>query len=292
MLLYFRKAIRDIRDNGFLNAVTVFTIAMAVLVIGAFALFIQNTSILMQSWKTGVRIMAYLHPETDPAMLGGIQKHMEALYGVKKVAFISKAEALTRLREQMKRQRALFDNLDDNPLPDAFEVRLGDAPQDVEKVEELARNLERIPAVADVEYGQRWIGRFSNLIRLFTLVAYALGALFFVAAVFFVANTIRLVIYSRRDEIEIMRLVGAEDAFIKTPFYIEGMLQGLIGGAIGIAALFVSFVAISLKVADTTLPSAVDLQFLPAVSFAGILATSVAVGWLGCFLSLKQYLRR
>ncbi|MFH1980933.1 MAG: permease-like cell division protein FtsX [Pseudomonadota bacterium] len=292
MQLYFRKAVRDILDNGFLNAVTIFTIAMAVLVIGAFALFILNTSILMQSWKKGVRIMAYIQADTDPATLGDVQKQIEALYGVKAVAFISKAEALQRLKSQMKRQSALFDNLEDNPLPDAFEVRMADTPQDVEKVEELARNLARISAVSDVEYGQRWIGRFSNIIRLFTLMAYALGALFFIAAVFFVANTIRLVIYSRREEIEIMRLVGAEDVFIKTPFYIEAMLQGLIGGVIGIAALFVSHVAISLKVADTTMPAVVALQFLPAAAFAVILATSVAVGWMGCFLSLKQYLRR
>jgi len=292
MLLYVRKAIRDILDNGFLNAVTIFTIAMAVLVIGAFALFILNTSILMQSWKNGVRIMAYIRADTDPATLGDVQKQIASLYGVKTVAFISKAEAMQRLKSQMKRQSSLFDNLEENPLPDAFEVRMVDMPQDVEQVEELARNLERIAAVSEVEYGQRWIGRFSHIIRLFTLMAYALGALFFVAAVFFVANTIRLVIYSRRDEIEIMRLVGAEDVFITVPFYIEGMLQGFMGGVIGIAALFVSHVAISLKVADTTMPAVVELQFLPAIAFAVILATSVAVGWLGCFLSLKQYLRR
>lgn len=292
MLLYVRKAIRDILDNGFLNAVTIFTIAMAVLVIGAFALFILNTSILMQSWKNGVRIMAYIRADTDPATLGDVQKQIASLYGVKTVAFISKAEAMQRLKSQMKRQSSLFDNLEENPLPDAFEVRMVDMPQDVEQVEELARNLERIAAVSEVEYGQRWIGRFSHIIRLFTLMAYALGALFFVAAVFFVANTIRLVIYSRRDEIEIMRLVGAEDVFITVPFYIEGMLQGFMGGVIGIAALFVSHVVISLKVADTTMPAVVELQFLPAIAFAVILATSVAVGWLGCFLSLKQYLRR
>ena len=291
MLLYVRKAIRDILDNGFLNAITIFTIALAVLVIGAFTLFILNTSILMQSWNKGVRIMAYIRADTDPATLGDVQKQIASLYGVKTVAFISKAEAMQRLKLQMKRQSSILDNLEENPLPDAFEVRMVDTPQDVETVEELARSLERIAAVSEVEYGQQWIGRFSHIIRLFTLMAYALGALFFVAAVFFVANTIRLVIYSRRDEIEIMRLVGAEDVFIIVPFYIEGMLQGFMGGVIGIAALFVSHVAISLKVADTTMPAVVELQFLPAISFAVILATSVAVGWLGCFLSLKQYLR-
>lgn len=292
MLLYVKKAVRDILDNGFLNAMTVFTIAMAVLVIGAFALFVQNTGMLMASWKTGVRIMAYLHPDTDPATLGDIQKRMAALYGVKKVDFVSKADALAQLREQMKGQSALLADLNENPLPDAFDVHLAETARDHEQVEALAGKLTAMPEVADVAYGQRWIGRFSQVIRLFTLMAYALGTLFFVAAVFFVANTIRLVIYSRRDEIEIMRLVGAEDRFIKMPFYIEGMLQGLMGGAIGIAALFVAFVAISVKAADTTLPAVVSLQFLPAAAFAVIVATAVAVGWLGCFLSLKQYLQR
>ena len=145
----------------------------------------------------------------------------------------------------MKRQSSLFENLKENPLPDAFEIRMIAATQSWDRLEKIALQIENLPHVDEVEYGRRWIGRFTHVINLFTLAGYALGALFFMAAVFFVANTIRLVLYSRRHEIEIMRLVGAEDQFIKAPFYIEGIIQGALGGTIGLVALFVAFLFIS-----------------------------------------------
>ena len=291
MLLYFRKAIQDFRENSFLNIISMFTIALALLVVSAFSLFIMNTNALMQSWKTGMRVMAYLRPDVTPAALENVQERIETMYGVRRAVFISKDQALARLKSQMKRQTSLFAGLDSNPLPDAFEITMLESTRDLEKVEALASNLERLTAVADVEYGQRWIGRFSSIIQVFSLAAYGLGCLFFMAAVFFVANTIRLVIYARRDEIEIMRLVGAEDRFIKTPLYIEGMVLGLVGGVLGIAVLFAAFIVISVNLDDALIPAAMQIRFLPPHAFGGILVSSVLVGWLGCFVSLKQFLR-
>ena len=126
---------------------------------------------------------------------------------------------------------------------------------------------------------------------LLTLAGYGLGALFFMAAVFFVANTIRLVLYSRREEGEIMRLVGAEDRFIKTPFYIEGIIQGAVGGIIGLGALFIVFTIISANVSQDITTGMFQIRFLPSLVLVAIVISSMIVGWLGCFVSLKQFLR-
>ena len=288
---YLKRALQDIRQNRFLSLVTIVTIAVSILIVSAFALFFLNTNDLINAWKKGVHIMVYLKNGVVETEVSRLQKMLPGLVGVEKVNFISRDEALKQLREQLPRQSFLLDNLKQNPLPDAFEVHLLPATRNWAKIEKLAVQLEKLPEVEEVEYGRGWLGRFAVVFNLFRLAGYALGALFFLAAVFFVANTIRLVLYSRREEVEIMRLVGAEERFIKTPFYIEGMLQGAIGGCIGIAALFVSYATISLKVADTALPTVVELQFLPVAVFGGFLATSIAVGWLGCFLSVKQFLR-
>jgi cell division transport system permease protein len=88
-----------------------------------------------------------------------------------------------------------------------------------------------------------------------------------------------------------MRLVGAEDRFIKTPLYIEGMVLGLVGGVLGIAVLFAAFIVISVNLDDALIPAAMQIRFLPPHAFGGILVSSVLVGWLGCFVSLKQFLR-
>lgn len=289
--LYLKRAINDIRKNRFLNAVTIITIALSILIASAFTLFFINTSDIINHWKKGIRIMIYLKQNTSVVKIPDIKKELQGMYGVQEAVFISKEKALDQMKAQMKRQVSLLENLRENPLPDAFEVRMIPSSQSWEKVEALSAKIESLPYVDEVEYGQKWLGRFSSIVNLFRLTGYALGGLFFIAAVFIVANTIRLVLYSRREEVEIMRLVGASDSFIKIPFYIEGLIQGTLGGIIGLAALFVTFIIISSNVGQGFFPGSFNIRFLPLSLFFLIILGSMFVGWLGCYLSLKQFLK-
>lgn len=290
-MLYIKRAIQDIRYNRFLNLVTIITIALATLIVSAFALFFINTGDLMNAWKQGLRIMVYLETKTPATDIPDLRNRILKMYGVQEVLFISKKDALEDLKSQMRHQSSLLENLKENPLPDAFEVRLVSSSQNWDRIEKLAKEIETLPPVEDVEYGQRWIGRFTNIMDLFRLAGYALGALFFMAAVFFVANTIRLVLYSRREEVEIMRLVGAEDGFIKTPFYIEAVIQGACGGLIGLGALLVIFFLIQTNVNQELAAGNFQIRFLPFELLLSILVAGMLVGWLGCFVSLKQFLK-
>ena len=284
MGLYIKKALRDILDNRFLNTVTILTIAFAILIVSSFSLFIMNTNALLASWKKSVRVMVYLKPSTAPTAFKSIETKIKSLDGIEKVIFIPRAEALKQLKTQMQRHASLLDRLERNPLPDAFEVRMVADDRSLENVEKLARRLERLVAVDEVEYGQKWLGRFTQVIKLFSLAGYILGGMFLMAAIFFVANTVRLVIYSRRDEIEIMRLVGAEARFIKAPFYIQGLIQGFFGGVLGLAGLLAAYLAVSAQVQQGLGTGMFELRFLPVPAYAGILLASMLVGWLGCFL--------
>jgi cell division transport system permease protein len=274
-----------------LSLVTIITIALSILIVSAFALFFLNANDLINVWKKGVHIMVYLKNNVAETEVSRLQKMLQGRVGVEEVVFISRDEALKQLREQLPRQTFLLDNLKQNPLPDAFEVHLQPAARNWEKIEKLAVQLEKRPEVEEVEYGRGWLGRFPSVFNLFRLASYALGALFFMAAVFFVANTIRLVLYSRREEVEIMRLVGAEDRFIKTPFYIEGMLQGAFGGIIGLAMCLLLFLAVSSNVSPELFGGAFQIRFLPTRMLIAMVLTSMMVGWLGCFASLKQFFK-
>lgn len=291
-MFYFKRAIQDIWQNHFLNLVTIVTIALSILIVSAFALFFLNTNDLIQSWEKGMRIMVYLEPDLSADKIPQVEARIRTFDGVGPVRFISREEALKQLRRQMARQSSVLDNLRENPLPDSFEVRLISAANAAERIETLARRIEDIPEVTEVEYGQGWIKRLSGVLQLFRLAGYALGALFFLAAIFFVANTIRLVLYSRREEVEIMRLVGAEDRFIKMPFYIQGILQGALGGAIGLTGLLLLFLLISSNVRQSLVTGFFQVQFLSPQWLMLILFGSMLVGWLGCFLSLKQHLEK
>ena len=290
-ILFFKRAIEDFRNNRLLNVVTLLTVSLSILIVSAFVLFFINTNEIMNFWKKGVRLMAYLKPDIPDPDLLDLRRQIQAMSGVEDVVFISKEEAYQQLKAQMKRQASLFDNLDKNPLPDAFEIRMTSGTQSWENVEFLATQIESLDEVEEVEYGQKWLGRFTQIFKLFTLTGYAMCAIFFMAAVFIMANTIRLVIYSRRDEIEIMRLVGAAERFIKIPFYIQGLLQGALGACIGLIILFVAFWFMASNIERGFFPGLFNIQFLSPLISGIIVLSSMLVGWLGSYLSLKQYLK-
>jgi cell division transport system permease protein len=291
MMLFFKRAIDDIFQNRFLNFVTIITISLTILIASAFILFFVNTGEIINSWKRGLRIMAYLKPGIHNADLTNLKRTIQSLDGVHTLRFISKQEAIDRLKAQMQHQSSLFENLTENPLPDSFEIRMTAYIGSWQKIEFLAAQIGSLMLIEEVEYGRRWIGRFVRIISLFRLAGYAMGALFFMATVFIIANTIRLVIYSRREEVEIMRLVGATDSFIKMPFYIEGLIQGAVGAAMGLVMLFILFFFISLNIEQGFPPGLFRLQFLSPTTIGGILLGSMLVGWLGCYISLKQFLK-
>ena len=290
-ILFFKRAVEDFHNNRLLNIITLLTISLSILIVSAFILFFINTNEIMNFWKKGLRVMAYLKPELAGSPMPDLTRRIQNISGVETVRFISKKEAFDQLKAQMKRQASLLDNLDENPLPDAFEIRMNAATQTWDKVEYLAAEIEALEEVEEVEYGQRWLGRYTHIFNLFKLTGYAMCGIFFMAAVFIVANTIRLVIYSRRDEIEIMRLVGAAERFIKVPFYFQGLLQGALGAGIGLAILFFAYLAIVSNIDQGWFSGLFQIRFLSPLMSGAIILLSMLVGWFGSYLSLKQYLK-
>ncbi len=288
--LFIKKALQDISDNRFLNVVTVVTIGLAILIISSFSLFFFNTNALLNSWKQGIRVLVYLKSDATDANRLDLRYQLQQLKEIQELTFISKDTALERLKNQMQNQSALLENLNKNPLPDAFEIRIVDASRELNQVAALAKKIQTFPQVAEVEYGQHFIARFSHIINIFKFVGYALGGLFFVATLFIIANTIRLVLYSRREEIEIMRLVGATDRFITGPFYIEGLILSALGATLGLIALFIAYQLILAKFQSSLSLASLEVQFLTIVQIILFIGITMLVGLVGCFLSLKQFL--
>ena len=288
---YLKRAFQDVKDHKFLNLITVITIALSVLIVSSFTLFIVNISGMMDSWHEGIKILVYLEKDTASKQRSRLQAKIQNLGEVQSVTFISKADGLSALKTQMKHQTALFDDLKENPLPDTFEVRLNTTVADPDAIEALATRLESFKGVDQVAYGQKWIDRFRDFINLFRVAGYAMCGLFTLAAIFIVANTVRLILYTRKEEIAIMRLVGATDRFIKVPLYIEGLAQGAVGGLLGVAVLLAVYTYLAANIDADILSGALTLNFLPAWIISAIVVTSMGVGWLGSFLSVQQSLK-
>ena len=290
-LFFLKRAVQDILNNRFLNTVTVVTIALSVLIVSSFALFFTNANELLDTWKKGIRALVYLDPSADDANRLDLKYNIQKLEGVEEARFISRKEALAQMKVQMGRQASLLEGLASNPLPDAFEVRLKPESQTMAEIERLSKALEALPHIDKVEYGQQWIGKFTSIINVFKFVGYAMGGLFLVATLLIVANTVRLVLYSRQEEITIMRLVGATDRFIKFPFYIQGLALGGIGGIIGMSGLYIAFHFFSKKFHNSLSAELLDMHFLGLEMIAAVIFGSMLIGWVGCYVSLKQFLK-
>ena len=211
--------------------------------------------------------------------------------GVQDAVFISKENGLAKLKEQMQHHSALLENLNNNPLPDAFEITISPESRSSTELEFLADRIANLASVDEVEYGQQWIKRFSNIINLFQLAGYGIGGLFFMATVFIVANTIRLVLYSRRDEIEIFKLVGATDWFVKIPFLLEGAIQGILSRFIALFVLFLVYSLFSLKTVHIFGLPVMDVVFLPYGYTLLLFVFSLVLGLTGSFIAVGRFFR-
>jgi cell division transport system permease protein len=287
----FKRAYADIRANKFLHLITIVTIALSILVVSTFMLFFENMSRVVSSWKQGGRVMAYLDKDFTVDMLPGLNSRIKELDRTKQVFFISKDVALDNLKEDVNASSSFLDTLEGNPLPHSMDIRLN-AVENFSQVRDFVEKLRKINHVTEVEYGQKWLGKFMNVYKLFKFAGYAMSSLFFLIALFITANTVRLAFFSRKEEIEIMRLVGATEGFIKHPFYLEGVIQGAAGGLAGILILSVTYLGLSSGISSSLSSYMfVDIRFLSVKYILTILVASTCLGWVGCYISLKQLIR-
>ena len=290
-MLAAKRALTDIVNNKFLNIVSILTISLSVFILSAFILFFINATDFLDGWRKGVRIIAYMadgvSEEQRQVIVDAIQKSDAA----EDIKFVSKEEAYKELKQNIGEQSSLLDGLDKNPLPDSLEITLKDGVRSQEDIERLANRISGLPNVDDVEYAQKWLHRFNGVYNLFKVTGGVLASIFFIATLLIIANTIRMIMFSRREEIEIIRIVGADENFVKYPLYIEAVLQGFLGGLIGIVTLFLAFVLTVPGLSTEGAFSFFEMRFIPVKFSLAIVLCSMMIGWIGCYFSIRKFLK-
>jgi cell division transport system permease protein len=290
-MLAAKRALRDIRNNTFLNMVSVVTIALSVFIVSAFVLFFINATDFLDGWRKGVRIIVYMTDGTSEAGRLSLKEAIQKTGAAQEIVFISKDEAFKDLKKKIGDQSSLLDGLDKNPLPDSLELALKDVYRSPEDIETLAAQITGLPHVDDVEYAQKWLHRFAGVYNLFKITGLVLASIFFIATLLIIANTIRMIMFSRREEIEIIRIVGADENFIRYPLFIEAILQGFLGGFLGIAALFLAFVLTVPNLSIEGAFSFFEMRFIPVKFSLAIVLCSMTIGWIGCYFSIRKFLK-
>jgi cell division transport system permease protein len=268
------------KEAGLLSTAT---IALALFVLGGFLLVTANLERLGAEWSSAAEMSVYVKDEIKPDERGAIETLLKPDETVAGREYVSKADALVRFKQTFSDLAVAMGGLDENPLPASYEVRLRPGAPVGEGVETLATRLRQTPGVADVRYDRQWLTRLLSAVSIIRAAGLVLGSLLTFAAALTVANVVRLALYARRDEIEIMQLVGAPQGYIRGPFVMEGVFQGGLGAAAALSVLAVAFLALraSYLVPLASALSLSSVRFLPLELSIGLIVGGMAVGCLG-----------
>ncbi len=257
-------------------------IAVAMVVLGALLLVTVNVERIVAHWSSAAEFSVFLDDDATSEERGAIEAAIDASGVAAGREYVSKASALQRFRGEFAELAALAGAFDDNPFPASVEVRIDPDAERSGRAGELVARLAMLPGVADVRYDREWLERLSQALAAVRTVGLVVVVLLVLAAGVTVATVVRLGLYARRSEIEIMELVGSPLIFIRGPFVAEGVLQGGIGAAVALAILATAYAAVSAWWgADIEALLESGLAFLPLRTMALVVGGGMVVGGLG-----------
>ena len=269
------------------------TMAVALFVFGAFLLLQSNLDQLLRQWSEQIQITIYLNKELVAADIESLRQRLASLPEVAGVRYTSSEQAWREFQGALGKQSALLDGLPRDLLPASFDIALKPAHRDEPVVEELAERLRKEKAITSVEYPKEWVERLAMIVLAVQSAKWIFGGLMFVVTFVIVSGTVKLALVARRDEIEIMQLVGASEELIQAPFVIDGMIQGLTGGVISIAALWGVFALVRREMptlAVFLVPRA-EPQFLDGWTILLVIAMGLLLGASGSLFSLRRFIQ-
>jgi cell division transport system permease protein len=289
-LFYFiAEAFRGLRANSIVNLLAVGTISMAMVIVGFFLLVFLNVQTAVNSLGDRFEMSLYLKDGLTGHEKDFLLTRVKTEPGVKTATYLPKADALALFRKELKGQDALIQELGENPLPDSYELSIDRRHAEPDRLEALARKFSGYPGVEDVSYGKQGARVLTGLYKLITYGGTALAVLLGVSVVFIISNSVRLALYSRGQEIELMQWIGATRGFIQGPFLLEGMVLAMLGAALAIGVLAGVFYSLPQEVV-LFLSRLNGLDFLPPSVITYMIAGCGLLGLAGGLVSVNKFL--
>jgi cell division transport system permease protein len=271
------------------NLLAVGTISMAMLIVGFFLVVFLNVQSAVQAMGNRFEMSVYLKDGLTGHEKDFLQDKLKAEAGVRKVILLSKKEALALFKKELKGQKELLEGLGENPLPDSYELTIDRAYADAGQLERMAKKISGYPGVEDVSYGKEGAEIVSGLYKLLMYGGMVLAVLLGVSVVFIISNSVRLALYSRGQEIELMQWIGATKGFIQGPFLIEGMILAMLGSALAVAILAALYYLLPPE-AEYVLSRFMRLDFLPPSVVAYMILGGGLLGLTGAYVSVNKFL--
>ena len=278
-----KEAMVAFRRTPMLAGLSATMIALSLLVVALFGIAAYNVKRVLERVESRVEVVAYLRDDADYNAVHIAQQEIEAMPEVRETRYISRAQALEIAKQELPEFRNIFSGLDTNPLPASVEVSLKPGQHGADAVRHVAQRVGAYPFVEDVRYGQEWLDKVYLLRRVAGAATLVLGGAFAIVAALIIGAAVRMAIFARRDEIIIMRLVGATDGFVRRPFVLEGLITGLLGAVIALIASWTIFNAMS--------QSLFKLEWLPDLWVLGLLIAGSVIGAIASSIEVRRHIR-
>jgi cell division transport system permease protein len=284
----FALTLTRLARNPLATLLNVLVIGVALaLPLGGYML-LQNLGGVAHQVTGNPRISLFLARDANKAEIAELQTRLKQIPGVRALRFISREQALDELR-QSENLSDVIAALQTNPLPDAFVLETGSGAAEIER---LAAQLKSLPKVAHVQLDSAWVKRLESLLAIGRMAVLILATLLACGLVAVTFNTIRLQILTQKDEIEISKLIGATDSFIRRPFFHLGLIQGGLGGLAALAIVYLCMHILNRGILELAQLYGSDfrLGFFALPDCAALLAFAAALGWLGAYMSVSRHL--
>lgn len=289
-LCYFlRETVTSLVRNRFMAVASILTVTLSMFILGAFLSAVLNINHMATYLESQVEMTVYLKDgiKTDDVMAVG--KQLKQLNGLKGISFTNKDQALANFRESMGDQAALLDSMNGNPLPASYKISF----QSPDQLQDAVNLVTKYPQVDDVQYGQEIVEQLYRVAQFIRISGIILILFLAAAELFIISNTIRLTVFARRREIQIMKYVGATNGFVRWPFLFEGMVIGFIGSGISSILLWLCYRMIQEEIHNAGLVFIPLLAMYPFIVHVAIflLAAGIIIGALGSAISLRKYMK-
>ena len=283
MMHALREALAAFRRTPLLTALSAAMIGLSLLVVGLFGVATWNVNRVLDEVESRVEIVAYLRDSARPEEVTELQEALVERPDVAEVFYVSREQALEEARTDMAEFDSIFSSLEVNPLPASLEIRMVPEFRDADGVRTVAAAATEAPIVEDVRFGADWLDKVFLLRRVAGAASLVLGATFMLVAALIIGAAVRISIFARREEIEIMHLVGAADRFIRGPFLLEGLFTGILGGAAALGGTYLVYRILSGRV--------VALSWMPPEWVVAGLAGGALLGMFASAFAVRRYLR-
>ena len=291
---FIKTTFSNIKSNKQLFSLSVATNFIAFTVLGIFFLLFVNLDILFSSWDKHIQVIVYL----DDKISNSNKKKIELLFNsndkIDSTFFVSRDQAWESFRGKFSSKSKFVTSLNFNPLPDSYTLRFASGPDRLKNIRDFSEKIKNENGVESVEYGEKWISRFEKFMIFLRGFILVFGVVLFSGMILIISNTIKLSIYSRKDEIDLMTLLGATNQYIKVPLLLEGILQGVSGSLLALVSvkLIHLYIVFWFQGSLESVFRGLELQYLTKPIIFSVISTGIIVGVLGSSISANQFLHR